>query len=184
VEPTELALNMADAPGGELDERATFEQLLVRHQRLVLATAWRLLGNIEDAQDAAQDVFLRLHKYRDRWDESRELAPWLYRATVNVCQDLRRRRVEFALEAADELSVAAQADETLDLETRKRLVREGLKTLPEKERAAVVLRDIEGLSTREVAEIMGSSEVTVRSQVCMARLKLKKYCDRALRRRI
>ena len=63
---------------------------------------------------------------------------------------------------------------------RSRLVEMALKTLPEKERAAVVLRDMQGLSTREVAGILGSSEVTVRSQICVARGKLKKFTDRYL----
>ena len=58
----------------------------------------------------------------------------------------------------------------------------GLKMLPEKERAALVLRDIEGLSTQEVAQILGSSETTVRSQVSRARIKLKEFRDRILRR--
>jgi RNA polymerase sigma-70 factor (ECF subfamily) len=62
-------------------------------------------------------------------------------------------------------------------------VKEALKRLPEKERAAVVLRDIEGLSTREVAGILGSSEVTVRSQVSSARMKMKLFLERRLKRR-
>jgi RNA polymerase sigma-70 factor (ECF subfamily) len=67
---------------------------------------------------------------------------------------------------------------------RGRLVEMALRTLPEKERAAVVLRDMQGLSTREVAEILGSSEVTVRSQISVARGKLKKFTDRYLRKRL
>ncbi len=59
-----------------------------------------------------------------------------------------------------------------------------LKILPEKERAAVVLRDMQGLSTKEVAEILGSSEVTVRSQISVARGKLKEFTDRYLRKRL
>lgn len=185
MEPTELALSMADSRPIHQEDRSRFEELLVRHQRLVLSTAWRVLGNLDDARDAAQEVFLKLHKHRDQWDESRGLAAWLYRVTVNACYDLRRRRVELPL--ADSMDVpydAPPADELIDLETRKRLLREGLKRLTEKERAAVVLRDIEGLSAREAAEILGSSEVTVRAQAWKARLKLKKFCDRALRSRL
>jgi RNA polymerase sigma-70 factor (ECF subfamily) len=62
------------------------------------------------------------------------------------------------------------------------VVREALRSLPEKERAALVLRDIEGLSTREVAKALGSSETTIRSQISRARLKLKQARDRLLRR--
>ena len=61
------------------------------------------------------------------------------------------------------------------MDERKRLLMEGLQTLARRERAAVVLRDVEGLSTRQVAEILGVEEVTVRSQVSVARVKLAKY---------
>jgi RNA polymerase sigma-70 factor (ECF subfamily) len=71
----------------------------------------------------------------------------------------------------------------LNLAEKRNLVKEALKRLPEKERAAVVLRDIEGLSTREVAGILGSSEVTVRSQVSSARMKMKLFLERRLKRR-
>jgi RNA polymerase sigma-70 factor (ECF subfamily) len=66
----------------------------------------------------------------------------------------------------------------LVLEERKRLLMDGLQTLAERERAAVVLRDIEGLSTREVAAILNVEEVTIRSQISMARVKLAKYVRR------
>src|SRR5438132_4004551 len=65
-------------------EARAFEEILIRYQRQVLGTAARLLGNIDDAGDAAQEVFLRLHKYLDRFDEEREFLPWLYRITINV----------------------------------------------------------------------------------------------------
>ena len=65
---------------------------------------------------------------------------------------------------------------------RGRLLEMALATLPQKERAAIVLRDVEGLSTREVAGVLGSSEGTVRSQICLARAKLKKFTDRYLRK--
>ncbi len=74
---------------------------------------------------------------------------------------------------ADPETVATQSQ-------RQRAVVRGLGTLARKERAALVLREVEGLSTREVAEILGSSEVTVRTQICSARLKLKKFTDRFL----
>ena len=66
----------------------------------------------------------------------------------------------------------------LALDQRKQLLMEGLQTLPERERAAVVLRDIEGLSTAETAAILGVEEVTVRSQISTARVKLAKYVRR------
>ena len=121
-------------------------------------------------------MFLRLYRNLDRIGANPK--PWLYRVTVNVCNDHRRRRravQEVSTRPASEAESAPDPERALALEERRRLVTEGLETLPERERAAVVLRDIEGLSTAEVASILGVEEGTVRSQVFSARLKLAKY---------
>ena len=162
------------------------------YQRQVLTTSLRLLGDLKDAQDASQEVFLRLYKYLHRFEDGREFPPWLYRVTVNVCRDLQRRRQRTATLSLDDLVESGEMREpasSTDLEAelglaeKRSFVKEALKRLPEKERAAVVLRDIEGLSTREVAGILGSSEVTVRSQVSSARMKMKLFLERRLKRR-
>jgi len=166
-------------------DAAAFEDIVVRHERQLFRTALRLLGHREDAQDAVQEVFLRLHKYLDRFDETRELEPWLYRITVNVCRTIgkkRRRAAAIELEKAPAEAVASpsRGEAAVKLDEQRQIVVEGLKRLSEKERAALVLRDIEGLSTREVARILGSSETTVRSQISRARVKMKRYRDRVL----
>lgn len=180
-----LAELLRKAKQGDL---AAFEQILLRHERQVLGTALRLLGRLEDAQDAAQEVFLRLHKHLRRFDEARQFSPWLYRMTVNVCRDLARLRQAsrfVSLEEWNEEGASAHVREAgVSIEEQRRIMSRALETLPEKERAALVLRDIEGLSTREVAEILGSSETTVRSQISTARVKLKKFADRFLGRRL
>ena len=149
---------------------------------MVQRVAYRLLGRIEDAQDATQEVFLRLFRNRDRVgaDPGRlQIKAWLYRVTVNVCNDHhRRRKVAMAMQAAGpraEADPAPDPEHVLALEERRRLLLEGLGTLPERERTAMVLRDIEGLSTAEVAAILGIEEVTVRSHSASGRLKLAKY---------
>jgi RNA polymerase sigma-70 factor, ECF subfamily len=154
-------------------ERSSFEALMAVHERMVVGTAYRLLGRIEDAQDAAQEVFLRLLKNLDRIEGDPK--PWLYRVTVNICNDRYRRRVITTKPDETAADPAPNAERALALEDRKRLLMEGLETLSKRERAAVVLRDIEGLSTREVAGILGIEEATVRSQISVARVKLAKY---------
>lgn len=162
-------------------DREAFEQILSVHQRSVLRVAMRLMGNPEDAQDAAQEAFLRLYRNLDQFRADAEFAPWLYRITTNVCLDmLRARRPSTPVE--DDIAEAAVAEHGLLLEERKRAVHRALGDLPPKERAAVVLRDIEGLSTAEVAETLGTSEATVRAQIYQARLKLRKLVSRALGR--
>jgi RNA polymerase sigma-70 factor (ECF subfamily) len=168
-------LTLATFPG-ERDTREAFEELVAAHQTLVLRTAYRLLGRVEDAQDASQEVFLRLFRNLRRIEG--DPRAWLYRVTVNVCRDHHRGRkhvVELNVNLAD---AACDPERVLAMGERKRLLMEGLHTLPERERAAVVLRDIEGLSTAETAAILGVEEVTVRSQISTARVKLAKYVRR------
>jgi RNA polymerase sigma-70 factor (ECF subfamily) len=155
---------------------AAFEQIILRHERQVLRTALRLLGRMEDAQDAAQEVFLRLYKHLRRFDDAREFAPWLYRVTVNVCRDIHRKRPTTV--PLEEMAGPVDAQQDAGLNEQRRIVSEALRTLPEKERAALVLRDIEGLPTSEVARILGSSEVTVRSQVSSARQRIRSFVER------
>lgn len=164
----------------EREQLGTFEQILIAHERQVYLTALHLLGRREDAQDAAQEVFLRLHRHLHRLDGSRELSPWLYRVTVNVCRDLARERLRHSGPPPADHLVGGGPDPhgEAGLAERRRLVSQALGTLPDKERAALVLRDIEGLTTREVARVVGSAEVTVRSQISSARRKIKTAIER------
>lgn len=147
--------------------------MVTAHRQMVLRTACRLLGGLEDAQDAAQEVFLRL--FKNRAAISGDPKAWLYRVTVNVCNDHHRRRpagVELGRDSADS---APDPERILTMKERKNLLVEGLNILTERERTAVVLRDIEGLSTAEVSAIMGVEEVTVRTHIHGGRVKLAKY---------
>jgi RNA polymerase sigma-70 factor, ECF subfamily len=165
-EPPDRVLRQA-----QTGDPAAFEALMRMHGVLVARTALRLTANRQDAQDAAQEVFLRLHRNLAKIDDSRNLPGWLYRVTVNVCRDIVRKRRNTDSLGDLEMPVRNSTEATL-------LVSAALRTLPEKERAAITLRDIEGLSTSEVAEILGSSQATVRSQISSARLKIRKLLGR------
>jgi RNA polymerase sigma-70 factor, ECF subfamily len=182
---TALAMaGITDRPAKTRDLEA-FDQLMRQHERLVLVTALRLLGNMADAQDASQEVFLRLYRNLEKLSGERVIAAWLYRVTVNVCHDLRRKRPASAPEQdAAELASESIGPQQSSLEAeRRKVLYMSLRLLPEKERAALVLRDLEGLSTEEVARALGSSEATVRSQISKARVKVKDYVERYFRRR-
>ena len=176
-------------------DTAAFDDLMRATERKVVATAWRLLGDREDVRDAAQEVYLRAFKYLARFREGEDFQAWLYRITVNVCRDAAacRRRTQHSGGASEEEMERAAAEfdnpagandaESDALRAQQReLLRRGLDALPERERAAIVLRDLEGLSTEEVARILNTRPVTVRSQVSSARAKLKVYCERLQRR--
>jgi len=165
-------------------DRAAFDLLMRRHERLVLGTAYRLAGNFEDAQDASQEVFLRLYRNLAKLD-TRNLAAWLYRVTVNVCHDVRRRRPgTVSMDDAPDLAAAGDPQQSAGEAERRALLRRSPRMLSEKERAALLLRDLEGLSTAEVAGVLGSSVATVRSQLSKARLKVRDFVERCSRRRV
>jgi RNA polymerase sigma-70 factor, ECF subfamily len=181
---SDLAVLLSRAASGDA---TAFEQIVVRHERRVLTLSWRLLGTMEDAQDAAQEVFLRTFKYLHRFNVQKPFEPWIVRMTVNVCRDLGRQRQQrgtVLVDAREDLGRAEQQDyrndphTELHAEQQRQLLRRALVELPEKERTAFVLRDIEGMSTAETAEVLGSSEATVRSQISSARLKIRKFVER------
>jgi RNA polymerase sigma-70 factor (ECF subfamily) len=157
-----------------------FEQIVVLHERRVFALALRLTGSVEDAKDATQETFLRFHRKLGQIDSGRGAGPWLYTVTVNACRDIGRERLRSRLVPMDDCASMAPVVRDANPEglyanrQREEDLRSVLHRLPEKERAALLLREMEGLSTEEVARVLGSSEATVRSQVCSARIKLRK----------
>jgi RNA polymerase sigma-70 factor (ECF subfamily) len=166
-------------------QSAAFEQIILRYETRVMTIAARILGRRDDARDVAQEVFLRAFKYLHRLDLRKPVEPWLVRITVNVCRDAartqqRRRHTFLQIDPPETVDETADAYTDLIQKQERLVLRKALETLPEKERLAILLRDIEGLSTAEVASILRSSETTVRSQVSRGRLRLKTAIDRLM----
>src|SRR5690349_15610652 len=84
-----LARLVERAQAGDAD---AFEQLMIASQRRVVAVAFRMLGDREDARDAAQEAFLRAYRYLGRFDPRQDFSAWMYTITVNVCRDVARKR--------------------------------------------------------------------------------------------
>src|SRR4029453_13445885 len=123
----------------------------------------------------AQDVFLKLHHALPSMLQTSDLPAWLYRVTVNTCRDHGRRRKRSRLVQLGELlsgrrSAGPSPEDSVAHNEDRDLLQTGLSKLTERERAVIVLRDMEGLSTAEVAGILGSSESTVRVQAASARV--------------
>ena len=175
--PDSQTATLDEARAGDL---AAFESVMRQHERLVLVTAVRLSGNLADAQDISQEVFLKLYKNLGKVATAQAVAAWLYRVTVNACHDVRRRRrPEDPVESAGPLAASGSDPHQAMAESeRGRALELSLRMLPAKERAALVLRDLEGLSTEDVARVLGSSEATVRSQVAKARMKVRSFVGR------
>jgi RNA polymerase sigma-70 factor (ECF subfamily) len=154
-----------------------FEQIMLATERRVASLAWHILGDAEEVKEALQETFLRVYRHLGRYDERRDFFGWLYRIAVNVCRDLdsRRRRWRFLpIEHAAEARV--DEEDFVRKDDVARLMR-AIDTLPQKERFAIILRDIEELPTEEVAQILGSSPATVRVQISSARAKIRKVME-------
>jgi RNA polymerase sigma-70 factor (ECF subfamily) len=167
---------------GALDEliRATYAD--------VYALCRRMLADPDEAADATQEVFVRVMRSVLGFRGESAFGTWLHRVTVNVCLTALRRRsraraagmiaggTPFAL-PGDEIEMSAEGSSpedravTADLAARSEIA---LAQLPEDARAVVVLRDIEGLSTREVAELLGVTESVVKVRLHRAHAKLRK----------
>lgn len=178
-DPLEAAIARIQA--GDVE---AFQELLKHTEGKVLTVAWRLLGDRDLARDAAQETFLRVFRSLDRYRRGEGFHPWLYRIAVNVCLDMARKRgpiplAESALETLHHAhSGREHAEQMVLLEERRALVRRALGALTPAERSALVLRDLEGLSTEEAARVLGVRAVTVRSQISSARSKVQAFCVR------
>lgn len=159
-----------------------FEDTAQRYQRRVYSFARYLLSNREEAEDVTQEVLLRLWRHRQGVDEER-LGSWLLRVTRNACYDLlRKRRSETAaglgvsLDDEESREVAsAEPDPQLQAEGadfRRRLLA-ALADLGEPYKSVVILREVQGLSHREIGEALGVPEVTVRVHLHRGRRKLR-----------
>ena len=178
--PTSLALLIERAAAGDME---AFEEIMSQCEQRVLRMTWRMLGNEADARDATQEVFLRVYKYLGRFKQDQPFFAWLYQITLNVCRDISKKRRRYgtqftSIDDADVEAVSklrdrpAGVEEALVREQERKLIMKAIAILPDKERAAILLRDLEGLSTDEVARIMKSTQTTVRSQISSARQKI------------
>lgn len=162
-------------------DAAAFEELIRVHERQVFAQALRMTGRVEDAQDVAQEAFVRLYRHLGRMRDEIGIGPWLRRTVVNLCCDAARSRKASRAVEVDEVPDRGHSI-TPEIEymgrEREALLQRALLELAPKERAAIVLRELQGLTTEEVADALGSSPVTVRVQIAKARLKLARVVER------
>lgn len=149
-------------------DKARFTNAVELYQAMVYRTALHALGSSQDADDAVQEVFLRLFNHRGAFESEEHLRRWLLRVTVNHCRDLlkspwRKRRV--SLEELPETPVFDRPQEAA-------LYREVM-ALPEKYRTVLNLFYYEELSVREIGELLGAAESTVTTRLARARRRLR-----------
>ena len=179
--PTDESCLIDRSQRGDL---SAFNVLVQCYQRQVYNLCLRLLTSAEAAEDATQEAFIAAYRRIDSF-RGGNFRAWLLRIAANASYDelrRQRRRPAASLEAAMATGSAAQApspaagpeDEALRLELNVHL-QEGLATLPADQRLAIVLRDVQGLSYEEVAEVMRCSVGTVKSRIARGRTRMREY---------
>jgi RNA polymerase sigma-70 factor (ECF subfamily) len=186
----EYAALVRAAAAGEGD---AMEQLLMRAQAVAFRFSLLVCGHAEDAEDVMQDALLKTYRHVGRIRDPEAFRTWLYRTVRNACLMKRRRRVGepqhlVSLEQGDErddgrgtaVDVEDHAPGPDEVAINAWLgdrLRSALKTLPPAYRVIVVLREVEGLSTREVAVVTGISEANVKTRLHRARVMLKERME-------
>jgi RNA polymerase sigma-70 factor (ECF subfamily) len=155
---------------------AAFEELVRNHQRMIHSLTFRMTGSLADAEDLAQETFLRAYEQIGSFRGGSKFSTWLYRIAVNTCLNWRQseaRRFQLHAQAAEEFS-AQHANEANFSADQTNEVQAALLKLPAKQRAAIVLTIYDGLNHAEAAQVLGCSETTVSWRVFAAKRKLKR----------
>ena len=167
-------------------EETAFEALLKRYQGKIYRLALSVTKRHEDAEEVLQDVFLNVYRKIASFDGRSAFGTWLYRICVNTAL-MKLRGRDPAHESIDEYlpqfaggrharmiaDWSEGADEVILRKERAQIVRRAIETLPPEYRVVLVLRDLEGLSNGEVAEVLGTSVPTVKARLHRARLALR-----------
>ena len=170
-----------DAPTAETGEMKTaatdFESVVREHARFVFKVAYSMLRNVEDAEDAVQETFLRVHRSGDL-PNVRELKSWLARIAWRVAANRIRRRPKAELEVLTKAGFQARAEEAsaeqlLVRQEEAALLHRLIVTLPEELRHPLVLSTVEEMSSGEIGKVLGIPEASVRTRLFRARQMLK-----------
>jgi RNA polymerase sigma-70 factor (ECF subfamily) len=170
------------------------EALLMRAQEVAYRFSVHGCGPVDEAEDVMQEALLKTYRHAQRIREPDAFRPWLYRTVRNACLMRRRRRVDepVRLQSLDELLPTPDGMMALDPPDRgrspedvvvnnrlKRRLQKAFRALPPPFRLVVFLREMEGLSTREVAQVLKISEANVKTRLHRARLFLRRELEEA-----
>jgi RNA polymerase sigma-70 factor (ECF subfamily) len=174
------------AAAGDQD---AFAALVARYQKRAFWVAFHVVGRVEDARDVTQEAFVRLHKSLDSYDPARSFYTWFYRIVMNLAIDQLRKHKGASHASLDELPQllpdereSGEGEAAVELQEQNELVWRVLDQLDPKFKAILVLRDIHGLSSREIAPMLRITHATARWRVHRARMLFKERWERIVRR--
>jgi RNA polymerase sigma-70 factor, ECF subfamily len=168
-------------------DQAAFRELVQRYQRRVYGIAFGMVHNVDDSMDITQEVFIRVHSYLDHFKGTSSFYTWLYRITINLCIDHLRREGKLQTVDYDD-TVAHDQGEASDLlpdrsemhpghvlarKEMSEMIHKALQTLSVNHRAVLLMREVEGLSYTEMAEVMQCNKGTIMSRLFHARRRMQ-----------
>ena len=184
--PIALTRELSEPQAGVRDASARFEEHLRNSYRQAYNFAYRLTGNVADAEDLVQETFVRAFRFFHRYDEALPFVNWLCRIMSNAHIDGIRKKSRIRTTSIDQqpaAGVPAQELPDFDSMPDRRIVdqalsehlQQGLTTISPEFRMAVLLADVEGLEYEEIAQVMNTSIGTVRSRIHRGRKQLRKF---------
>ena len=159
-------------------------RFIADNMRRIFLQIYRVVGNVDDAQDLTQETFIKALQRQDQLKDLEKAAHWLSRIASNTAIDFLRRdsRVSFSDidDLADPLSTPASnsPEQILLRSERSQYMADGLRLLTDRERMALIMRDVDGLPAEDVAKHLNCSKATVRSHIANARIKFQRYLER------
>jgi RNA polymerase sigma-70 factor, ECF subfamily len=163
---------------------AAFETLIRNHQRMIHSLTFRMTGSLADAEDLAQETFIRAYEQIGTFRGSAKFSTWLYRIAFNTCLNWRQseaRRFQLHVNCGEELSATHAHGENASPENQmNQQLQSALLRLPAKQRAAIVLTVYDGFNHAEAAQISGCSETTISWRVFTAKRKLKSWLEKGI----
>lgn len=174
---------MNDAVEPSLDLLERQNRFVSDHLRRIFVQIYRIVGNVADAQDLTQEAFIKALQRQDQLKDELKAAHWLSRIATNTAIDFLRKSGRATFCEIDEAPEShSESPEQMVLRSEHRsYLQDGLRLLSPRERAALMLRDVEGLPAEEVARRLDCSKATVRSHIANARTKLRRYMERRKR---
>jgi RNA polymerase sigma-70 factor, ECF subfamily len=176
---------VARSVGGDTD---SFNQLIKRWERPIYALAYRTLGREEDARDVCQETFLRAFRALGGFKGQAKFSSWLYRIALNLCRDWQRRErrapVVAAPDGVDLVELAGEGegvervDDAVARKDLSRAVAKAMRSLPEDQRTAIVLKEYHGLTFQEIAELLGCPLSTVKTRLYQGLTVLRRELER------
>ncbi|MFZ5626554.1 MAG: RNA polymerase sigma factor [Bacillota bacterium] len=162
----ELAELLARSQKGD---KEAFARLAEHYQPYVWRVAWRLMGNREDAEDLAQEIWMKVFLQLPGFKGEAAFTTWLYRVAANTCKDaLRRRSRQQETAWEEEIAVTVREDIEGELE-----IQQLLNQLPPEQRLILIYRDVQGFSYEEITAILRINPGTVKSRLARARQNLR-----------